>query len=63
MIMGMLQTIVRSISIAVLFFVVLFVGEMIFPGTMRGATFSNVGLVLILFAVGLDAFFNLQSLD
>ena len=61
--MGLIKTIVNSFSIVLLFLIVLFIGEMIFPGTMRDATFSNVGLFVLLFAVGLDAFINLQSVE
>lgn len=61
--MGLIKNIINSFFIAVIFFIVIFIGDFLFPGVVLKGTFTDIGLLLIVAAIGLDALFNLQSLE
>ena len=61
--MGLVKKIINSFFIAVLFFIVILIGNFLFPSVVLQGTFTDIGLLLMLTAIGLDAMFNLQSLE
>lgn len=52
-----------SVLAAILFLIVITIGGFVSPGIVLNSSYTMTGLLVLLAAVGLDSFFNLDSLD
>ncbi|MBI2597796.1 MAG: hypothetical protein HYW50_01220 [Candidatus Diapherotrites archaeon] len=61
--MGIIKKLATAFFLGVAFFSALFIGNAFFPGKIFDSTFTTLGLLSVLIAIGLDALFNLESVD